>query len=264
MYSLMLMLSQYSMWQCAVPQEFYRAVEVTLQPLAADAGVGVVVQRFVDAGDGLDLLQHGADVVAHEDDGAILVDFCQQLVEAGFETLVDVGAGFVQDHYFGVGDDGASQEGALQLSAAEGADGALLHAFQSHAGYHGAGLLAVPGGEAGSEGFLAAQSRQDNFFHGDGELAVDAAVLRQIAHREFGTGSRCFAARSAAGTVAYLSGSGFQQAENALYQRSLSTAVRSDDAEEITVVDGEVHVAKHGSSVVAGAEVFYFDNPSFP
>ncbi len=56
----------------------------------------MVVEGFVDAGNGLDLLQHRADVVADENNGAILVYLCQQFVEAGFETLVDVCAGLAE------------------------------------------------------------------------------------------------------------------------------------------------------------------------
>ncbi len=79
----------------------------------------MVVQGFVDAGNGLDLLQHRADVMADKNNGAILVYLCQQFVEAGFETLVDVCAGFVENHHLRVGDDGTAQEGTLQLSAAQ-------------------------------------------------------------------------------------------------------------------------------------------------
>lgn len=144
----MLVFFQYPVRQCPVPQQLYRAVEVAFQPFFRNAGIGMVVQGFVDAGNGLDLLQHRADVVADENNGAILVYLCQQFVEAGFETLVDVCAGFVENHHLRVGDDGTAQEGTLQLSAAQSADGTLLHAFQPHAGYHGRGFLAVSGGEA--------------------------------------------------------------------------------------------------------------------
>ena len=64
----------------------------------------MVVQCFVDAGDGLYLLQYGADVMADEDDGAFLVYFSQQFVEAGFKTFVDVRAGFVENQYRRIGD----------------------------------------------------------------------------------------------------------------------------------------------------------------
>lgn len=80
-----LMLSQHPMGECAVSQQFDGAVEVTFQPLVGVVGVRarpgfagwVVVERFVDAGNGLDLLQHRADVVANEDDGALFIDFGQ-------------------------------------------------------------------------------------------------------------------------------------------------------------------------------------------
>lgn len=179
---MVMMLPQYPVRQRAVPQEFDGAVEVAFEPLSGDARVGVVVQRLVDAGDGLHLLQHGADVVADEDDGAFLVDFRQQLVETGFETLVDVGAGLVEDDDFGVGDNGTSQQGTLQLPAAQGTDGARFQAFQPHAGDDLACLLPMRFREARGERLLAAEPRQDDLFDGDGELAVDAAVLRQIAH----------------------------------------------------------------------------------
>ena len=118
----------------------------------------MVIQRFVDSSDGLDLLQYRTDVMADEDDGAFFIDFCQQFVEAGFKTLVDVCAGFIKNHDLRVGDDGTSQQGALQLSAAQGTYGALFHAFQSHAGYHMAGFLPVPGIEARSKRLLAAEA----------------------------------------------------------------------------------------------------------
>lgn len=176
------MLPQYPVRQRAMPQEFDGAVEVTFEPLFGDARIGVVVQRLVDAGDGLYLLQHGADVVADEDDGALLVDFRQQLVETGLETLVDVGTGFVEDDNFGVGDNGTPQQGTLQLSAAQGTDGTRLQPFQPHAGNDLACLLAVLLREARGEGFLAAESRQDDFFDSNGKITVYAAVLGQITH----------------------------------------------------------------------------------
>lgn len=58
-------------------QQLYRTVEVPLQPLSRDAGIGMVIQRLVDAGDGFDLLQHSADVVADEDNGTLFIDFRQ-------------------------------------------------------------------------------------------------------------------------------------------------------------------------------------------
>ena len=58
-----MMLSQYPVWQCAMSQQFYGAVEVAFQPFFGDARIGVVVQCFIDAGDRFHLLQHCAYVV---------------------------------------------------------------------------------------------------------------------------------------------------------------------------------------------------------
>ena len=74
------MFPQYPVRQCSMSQQFYGAVEVAFQPFAGNAGIGVVVQCFVDTGNGFHLLQYRTYVVADEYDGAILVDFCQQLV----------------------------------------------------------------------------------------------------------------------------------------------------------------------------------------
>ena len=74
---MMVMFTENAVWQRAVSQQFDGAVEVLFQPFCRDARVGVVVQCFVDTGDGLYLLQYGADVMADEDDGAFLVYFSQ-------------------------------------------------------------------------------------------------------------------------------------------------------------------------------------------
>ncbi len=250
----MAVLLQDAVGQIAVTQQFDGTVEVLFQPLARDARVGVVVQCFVDAGDGLHLLEHGADVVADEDDGAVAVDFGQQLVEAGFEAAVQIGGGLVEDDHFGVGDDGASQQGTLQLSAAQGADGLLLHAFQSHAGDDAGGSLALVGAVACAEALAAAQSGEDDLLDGDGELAVDAGILGQVTD-----GERRVAVRRALRMEGNSAALGFQQAEDTTDERRLSASVGTDDAQEVTVVDGEVYVAQDGASVVSGVEVLYFD-----
>ena len=106
----MTMLAQHPVRQCAVSQQLDRAVEVPFQPFGVDACGRVIVQCFVHAGDVLYLLQHRPDVMADEDDGAVAVDLRQQLVEAGFEALVDVGARLVENKQLRVADDGSSQQ----------------------------------------------------------------------------------------------------------------------------------------------------------
>lgn len=181
----MMMFPQHPMGQRPMSQQFDGAVEIPFQPFGGDAGVRMIIQCFVDAGDGFHLLQHGADVVADEDDGAVVVDFGEELVEACFETLVDVGAGFVENQYGGVGDDGAAKEGALQLSAAKLSDGAAFEAFESHAGDDLTTLFPLLGGEAGGEGLLDAEAGEDDFFDGNREFPVDGVVLRQVAEEKW-------------------------------------------------------------------------------
>ena len=74
---MVMMLSQYPVWQCAMSQQFYGAVEVAFQPFFGDARIGVVVQCFIDAGDRFHLLQHRADVVTDKDNGTFFIDFSQ-------------------------------------------------------------------------------------------------------------------------------------------------------------------------------------------
>ena len=104
-----MMFAQYAVGKGAVSQQFDGTVEVFFQPFGGDARVGVIVQCLVDTGDGFHLLQDGTYVVAHQNDGTLLVDFGQQLIEACLETLVDVGAGFVEYYYRGIGNDGSAQ-----------------------------------------------------------------------------------------------------------------------------------------------------------
>lgn len=261
----MLVMPQDAVGQRAVSQQLYRTIEVLFEPFTCDTfGGRMIVQGFVDAGHGLDLLQDGADVVADQNDGAVAVDFGQQLVKPCFEPLVDVGAGFVEYHNFGVGDDGTAQQGALQLSAAQCTDGALFESFQSHAGYHLMGLFAVLGGEARSQRFLAAEAGEYHFFDGDGKFTVDAVVLGQVAHGDF---SRCVAVVGGGYVFTTLRGSEDdfplqrrQQSENTLYQRSFPSAIGADDAQKIMFVYGQVDIVQHGASVVSGTEVSDFND----
>ena len=52
----------------------------------------VVMQMMVHTGDVLHIIKHFGNVVAHDDDGAFLVDLFQHLVHLLLESAVDVGA----------------------------------------------------------------------------------------------------------------------------------------------------------------------------
>ena len=151
---MMMMFTENAVWQRAVSQQFDRAVEVSFQPFCGDARVRVVIQCLVDAGNGFHLLQYSADVVTDKDDGAFFVNLRQQFVEPGFEAFVDIRAGFVKNQYRRVGDDGTSQQCALQLPAAKLPDGTVFESFESHAGDDMLAFFSLLGSETGGEGFL--------------------------------------------------------------------------------------------------------------
>ena len=242
-----MVLSENAVGQRAVPQQLDGAMEIPLQPFGGDTRVGVVIQCFVHAGDRLHLLKHGADVVAHKDDSALFVDFRQQFVKARFEAFVDVRARLVENQRSGRGDDGSSQQGSSQLPAAQCPYGPVFQSFEPHAGNGLPSFFPLFGGEAGGEGLLYVQPRKNHLFHRDGEFAVDAVVLRQIAERR------------ARGKNDFSLGR-LEQTKYALYQCGLSASVRTDDAQKVTLVYGKIHIVKHGASVVSGRKVLYFDD----
>ena len=69
--------------------------EVLFQFLPWHISCIVIVQMVVDAGDVFHIVEHLGDVVAHDDNGAFLVDLFQHLIHLLLESAVDVGVGFV-------------------------------------------------------------------------------------------------------------------------------------------------------------------------
>ena len=59
----------------------------------------VIMQMMVHTGDVLDIVQYLCNIVAHDDDGAFLVDLLQHLVHLLLKAAVDVGVGFIEDYY---------------------------------------------------------------------------------------------------------------------------------------------------------------------
>ena len=59
----------------------------------------VIMQMMVDASNVLHIVQYLCNIVAHDDDGAFLVDLFQHLVHLLLKSAVDVGVGFIEDYY---------------------------------------------------------------------------------------------------------------------------------------------------------------------
>lgn len=73
----MMMAFQDTMRQIAMSQQFNGTLKLRFQPLGGDFRIRMVIQCAVHAGHTLHVLQNGADVMTHQDDGTFLVDFLQ-------------------------------------------------------------------------------------------------------------------------------------------------------------------------------------------
>lgn len=79
----------------------------------------VVVESMVDTRHMAGIVNHGGNVVAHDDDGAGAVEFGKGLVHLLLKALVDVGIGLVKDKHLGGGDDSTRKQHALKLATRE-------------------------------------------------------------------------------------------------------------------------------------------------
>ena len=62
----------------------------------------VIMQVLVYTGDMLHVVEHFGYIVAHDDDGALLVDLLQHLVHLLLESAVDVGVRLIENHDIGL------------------------------------------------------------------------------------------------------------------------------------------------------------------
>lgn len=123
---------------------------------------------------------HGGDsghFVADEHGGAVGCELGEQAVDVRFEVLVDVAEGLVEHEELGVGDDGATEECALELTSGEATDWAVgkvdhLYLLQG-VGDHGGALDFV-------EAFDSEQTGCDDLAHRYGEVRVDHILLWQV------------------------------------------------------------------------------------
>ena len=205
----------------------------------------VIMQVMVYAGDVLHVVEHFGYIVAHDDDGAFLVDLFQHLVHLLLESAVDVGVGLIEDYHIGLGYDGACQEHSLQLSATQGCDVAVFEFHQLHAFQGVEHLLVLRLGVSGKEALGLAEAGEHYFVYGDGELLVEGVVLWEIAHRNFLYFLPIF-------IISDIAFRGFHESQYEAHEGSLATTVWSDDAKIIVLIDGEIDVIEYLLSVVSG------------
>ena len=137
---------------------------------------------MVDAGDMLHIVEHLGDVVAHDDDGALLVDLLQHLVHLLLESAVDVGVRLIEYHDIGLGDDGTGEEHSLQLSSAQGSDMSVLEVGELHTLQCVKHLLVLCLRISGKEFLALAQTREHDLIDGNRKLLVESIILREVSH----------------------------------------------------------------------------------
>ncbi len=205
----------------------------------------VIMQVMVYAGDVLYVVEHFGYIVAHDNDGALLVDLFQHLVHLLLESAVDVGVWLIEDYHIGLGYDGSGEEHSLQLSAAEGCDVAVFEFHQLHALQGVEHLLVLRLAISGKEALGLAEAGEHYFVYGDGELLVEGVVLWEIAHRNLLYFLPIF-------IISDIAFRGFHESQYEAHEGSLATTVWSDDAKIIVLIDGEIDVIEHLLAVVSG------------
>ena len=203
------------------------------------------MQVMAYAGDVLHVVEHFGYIVAHDDDGAFLVNLLQHLIHLLLESAVDVGVGLIEDYHIGLGYDGACQEHSLQLSAAQGCDVAVFELHQLHAFQGVEHLLVLRLAISGKEALGLAEAGEHYFVYGDGKLLVEGVVLWEIAHRNLLYFLPIF-------IISDISLRGFHESQYEAHEGSLTTTVWSDDAKIIVLIDGEIDVIEHLLSVISG------------
>ena len=220
------------------------------------------MQVMVYAGDVLHVVEHFGYIVAHDDDGAFLVNLLQHFVHLLLESAVDVGVWLIEDYHIGLGYDGACQEHSLQLSAAQGSDVAVFELHQLHAFQGVEHLLVLCLGVSGKEALGLAEAGENYFVYGDGKLLVEGVVLWEIAHRNLlyflnFRFSVLIQDRISVFIFHFLEISdisfrGLHESEDEAHEGGLATTVWSDDAKIIVLIDGEIDVIEHLLAVVSG------------
>lgn len=213
----------------------------------------MVVESVVDTRHMAGIVNHGSNVVAHDDDGAGAVEFGKGLVHLLLKALVDVGVGLVKDKHLGVGDDSTRKQHALKLATRELAYMMTGQVAEFKAGEDVVNLATLKGIEAALPPVAGLQTRGYNVVDGDGEMTVYLTVLGEIAYAEV-VDSLAVAEES------HASGIGFLESEDDTHERSLATAVGTDDSQIVVRVNLERDMLQYRLAVITGADVVEGDN----
>ena len=161
---------------------------------------------------------------------------------------IDGGEGFVQQNHRAVLQQGAGEEGALELPGGEAPDRALLEARQPH-GLQGLGRgRAHRRADAAEDADPAPVAKLDHVEDRDRKAAIDVGLLRQVG--DLGAPDR--AEIDAAGERP-------QQPDDGLQQRGLAGTVGADDGGERARAEAAADVMDRGMAVIAEGEIIEAD-----
>jgi hypothetical protein len=126
------------------------------------------------AGDGLQI------VMAGDEEAAFGGEFFEKTAQILLRGLVEAGERLVEQQNVRFLSQSTGDEGALLLAAGEGADLAVLEIAQLHAGERALDDLGVVTRILPPPAEIRVAAHLDEAAHGDGEVPVDVATLRQV------------------------------------------------------------------------------------
>ena len=189
--------------------------------------------------DALGGARDGGEVVGHQDRRELVgrADLGEDVHELGPSLRVDPGGRLVEDEQGGIVDEGAREEDALRLAAAELDEFLVDQPRAADALEHldGPGAL----GLAHPERPLAADGGDDEVDRARRERSVEALALRHVAHRTVRLVHRL---------AEHLDGAGarLDEPEHRLEEGALAGAVRAAEADELPLGDPERDVVEDG------------------
>lgn len=177
-------------------------------------------------------ISHGVDgghLVRHQHGGAVGCERCNEAINVSLKVLVDITQRLIEHEQLRLGNDGASEEGSLELPAGEPSDGTggeVAHLdLLKHLSHTGSALLSAYILDAQESGGYHVLDR-------DGEVAVDAIFLGQVSH---GGTSRREGDRASRGT---------EQSKDQSQQGGLATTVRTCNSHKITTIDRQIDIGE--------------------
>ena len=195
------------------------------------AGVGVGVEAAdggaEEEGSGGAGVEEAA-VVAGDEHGGVGGGALEPGLEHGDLLGVEMVGGFVEEEGVGLGDPDAGEEHEALPAAAQGADGAVMEGFRG---------VELVEDHADAPGFVLAGSRRegaaDGFLEGEVEEGFGDVLFDETGAETAGAGD--------------VAGGGFGLVGDAAEEGGLAAAIAGDEADAVTLADGEGEVLEEGT-----------------